>query len=381
MSKALLQRLELVGAGKVSGNVGHAMKMTIYCHMFLTSGLFISLISCNSARVAQRPPATTVTIAELMSAAKNGNIEAQRLLATKYENGDGVSKDYKEAVRWFRSAAEKQDRFSQSKLSALYSAGLGVKRDEVAAAMWCRKAAEQGDCLACQSLSLRYSKGIGVEKDEAQALFWLIKAAECGNEDVFLELGRRYTGGIGTPTNLVQAYKWFYVQSRYNPNHPWTEEDVADAKKEMHILNARMTDAEVSEARREGLRQEANQFRRRAEEGNTERQVLLARSYAKGEGVPKDLKEAIRWLRMAAEDYRRPVLLPGTFCSLGDCYYELNRGPADMIQAYSWYLLAYLQAGESWAGKMSELAAKMTPSQIVQAKRLADDFAENLYHK
>ena len=50
--------------------------------------------------------------------AKEGDVGAQTVLGEMYLRGYGVSKDYKEAVRWFRLAADQGDSYAQG--------GLGV---------------------------------------------------------------------------------------------------------------------------------------------------------------------------------------------------------------------------------------------------------------
>ena len=58
-------------------------------------------------------------------------------------------------------------------------------------------------------------------------------------------------------------------------------------------------------------------IRKSAEQGNAEAQVLLSRFYYKGEGVPKDYKEAFTWYRKSAEQGDAEVQY-----SLGVRYYN-----------------------------------------------------------
>ena len=46
------------------------------------------------------------TIDELKTRAANGDADAQNNLGLRYYNGEGVTKDYAEAARWWRKAAE-----------------------------------------------------------------------------------------------------------------------------------------------------------------------------------------------------------------------------------------------------------------------------------
>jgi TPR repeat protein len=62
-----------------------------------------------------------------------------------YLNGQGVSKDYKVAVKWYTLAAEQANTQAQINLGAMYGDGDGVKKDMVYALMWANIAASLGD--------------------------------------------------------------------------------------------------------------------------------------------------------------------------------------------------------------------------------------------
>ena len=76
------------------------------------------------------------------AAAEAGNLEAQRLVAWKYLQGDGVPAA---AALWFRHAAEQGDAAAQFQLAAMYCIGAGVVRNLAEAVKWYRRSAEQGD--------------------------------------------------------------------------------------------------------------------------------------------------------------------------------------------------------------------------------------------
>ena len=61
-----------------------------------------------------------------------------------YGNGQGVSQDYKEAVRWYRKAADQGDADAQSLLGLMYGDGTGVLNDNVTAHMWFNIAGANG---------------------------------------------------------------------------------------------------------------------------------------------------------------------------------------------------------------------------------------------
>jgi TPR repeat protein len=73
-----------------------------------------------------------------------------------YENGTGVEKDEREAVRWYRQAAGKGEPRGQYCLGLMLARGKGVEKDEAEAVRWLRKSAGQGFYPAKRALeSLR----------------------------------------------------------------------------------------------------------------------------------------------------------------------------------------------------------------------------------
>ena len=71
-------------------------------------------------------------------------------LGIMYDNGQGVPQDYKEAVKWYRLAAEQGYVCS---IQSWYHVrnGEGVPQDYKEAVKWYRLAAEQGDAMLKQS--------------------------------------------------------------------------------------------------------------------------------------------------------------------------------------------------------------------------------------
>ena len=85
--------------------------------------------------------------------AEQGDANAQCGLGLMYLQGNGVSQDYAEAVKWYRKAAEQGNAKAQLKLALMYNlyehhSGM----DYAEAAKWTRKAAEQGDTTAQELL-------------------------------------------------------------------------------------------------------------------------------------------------------------------------------------------------------------------------------------
>ena len=61
-----------------------------------------------------------------------------------YYSGTGVERDFAEAVKWWRQAAEQGYAGAQYNLGVCYEKGEGVAQDSSEAVKWFRQAAEQG---------------------------------------------------------------------------------------------------------------------------------------------------------------------------------------------------------------------------------------------
>ena len=76
--------------------------------------------------------------------AKAGDVVAQYNLGVMYDTGEGVPKDYAEAAKWYRKAAEQGHAVAQFNLGVMYADGEGVSKNDAEAVKWFRQAAEQG---------------------------------------------------------------------------------------------------------------------------------------------------------------------------------------------------------------------------------------------
>jgi hypothetical protein len=61
-----------------------------------------------------------------------------------YRDGDGVSSDVGEAIRWFQKAADQGYVDAMTELGGMYAAGQGTQRDCAAAHRWFTLAAGRG---------------------------------------------------------------------------------------------------------------------------------------------------------------------------------------------------------------------------------------------
>ncbi len=122
--------------------------------------------------------------------AKQGDVKAQVRLGLMYHDGKGVSRNYAEAVNWYRLAAIKGDAEAQSDLAVMYYDGKGVSRDYAEAVNWFRQAAKKNYAVAQFNLGYLYETGQGVERDSLEAAKWYRLAAGQGYSKAQIGLNR-----------------------------------------------------------------------------------------------------------------------------------------------------------------------------------------------
>jgi len=135
-----------------------------------------------TAYAAQENDKNSPALEEQISLAEQGNLEAQIYLASAYRQGNGVSQDYKTAVKWFTRAAEQGHAVAQYDLGIMHSFGLGVVPDYKASVKWYTRAAEQGNPIAQYNLARLYYLGQGIKENLACAHMWANHASSNGFE-------------------------------------------------------------------------------------------------------------------------------------------------------------------------------------------------------
>jgi hypothetical protein len=109
-------------------------------------------------------------IGEIRTKAGKGQAAAQDSLGGCYFGGDGVVKDYVEAAKWFRRAAEQGYGISQYNLGVCYDNGFGVQKDFVQAYKWYNLAAAQSTKAAITNLASLERQMTPIQIADAQRL-------------------------------------------------------------------------------------------------------------------------------------------------------------------------------------------------------------------
>ena len=108
-----------------------------------------------------------------------------------------------------------------------------------------------------------------------------------------------------------------------------------------------------------------------ANQGDAIAQFNLGVMYEFGEGVPENDAEAMKLYRLAADQGYADAQI-----NLGNMYARGEAVPSNFIIAYMWYSLATAQGFEGAHGNKEILNQNMTPEQIAEAERLAQEWLE-----
>lgn len=109
-------------------------------------------------------------------AAENGDVKAMIEVAQRYDTGDGVAENPKEAAKYFRRASKNGNRDGTHFYAKMHLLGRGVDRDLEEAVRLFEQAAEAGSVVAMYDLGLCYRNGEGVARNLKTAEIWLRKA-------------------------------------------------------------------------------------------------------------------------------------------------------------------------------------------------------------
>jgi TPR repeat protein len=219
-------------------------------------------------------------------AERRGDIADALAKGSSYANGWGVTRNFAEALRWFRKAADQDDATAQKYMGYVYYyGGSGVMQDHAEAFVWLRRAAEQGDAEAEHLIGVMYWRGLGVERDYRQAFRWLQKAANQGIGFAQINLGMMYRDGQGMNRDYAEALKWYLKAA--DQGNAMAQDAVGWIYEE-----GRVVEQDYAEA--------ARWYRMAGEQGYAIAQRNLALLYASGLGVSHNLDQARAWMQKAA---------------------------------------------------------------------------------
>lgn len=167
--------------------------------------------------------AVTMSVPELKARAEGGEAAAQFELGVRYHEGQGVPKDYAEAMRWFHKAADQGNPDAEFNLGVMYEKGRSVRPDYEQAIRWYRQAADQDYAPAEYNLGVMFDKARGVPQDYVEAMKWYRKAADQGYADAQYNLSLLYFYGQGTLQDTLTADMWIRLTTAANTGYGQTK--------------------------------------------------------------------------------------------------------------------------------------------------------------
>ena len=255
---------------------------------------------------------------------------ARQELGRRFEQGDGVTKDYVEAAKWYQKAAEQNYAPAQYNLGVMYQNGGGVTQNVMEAFKWFYLAAAQGNADAATN---RDNFAGALTPDQETESSWRIalfqirfknaaspadistlkRSAEQGDGQAQIVLGCLYCSGSAVPQNYAEAVNW---------------------------------------------------WRKAADQGLASAQNSIGIMYYLGHGVPQSYSEAFKWFFKAAQQGEAV----GQY-NVGEAL-EFGRGvPQDDVAAYTWYSLAAWQSYSNAIIRRDKLSRRLTQEQVEEALR------------
>ncbi|MCI9023955.1 MAG: sel1 repeat family protein [Dorea sp.] len=142
-------------------------------------------------------------------AAEKDHIHAQYQLALAYYTGAGVKKDEDESIRWLEKAAAKSHKEAGELLAKLQEKRR-IKQEKNEFKNHLRQA-EKGDVYAQSKTAELYLQGIGVKQDIKKGIEWYEKASETDEGYAARQLAKIYSDGELVPEDPEKAAYWRMV--------------------------------------------------------------------------------------------------------------------------------------------------------------------------
>lgn len=246
-------------------------------------------------------------------AAEQGNSNAQTKLGWIYQNGQGITQNYQEAIRWYQLAAQQGDPIAQNNLGVLYH----TLSQYVEALKWISLSANNGNSTAQYNLFIIYNGGLGVAKNYQVAEEWFQLALKKENAAAQNIVGVIYSTRY---KDHKEANKYFRLAAEKG-------DDMAQLNFGSSYINGDGVDIDYQE----GIKW----WRLSAENGNILAQEAIGLEYFIGNFVNQDYQEAFKWLSLSAEQENASAQE-----QIGRMYEQGLGVEQDIQEAIKWYKLA-----------------------------------------
>jgi TPR repeat protein len=218
----------------------------------------------------------------------------------RYKTSVHLDKDYANATRWYSIAANKGDSRAQFRLGIMHEIGNGVAKNLETALMYYTMAYENRNSSATCRLAYMYLNGSGVPPDTTRAFQFYLEASNMGNNDA------RETLMLPHIENKYDFLE--YDLAEEIPHH-------VDDKKKLKMLEHVAALGNVAIQYQLGTIYEQKNpskafiwFKLASKGGATDAQYKLGTMYENGNGVKKDLSNAVKLYKIATKRSHKDAL-------------------------------------------------------------------------
>lgn len=232
-----------------------------------------------------------LTMEELIDLADE-DFRAAHIVGRRFDDGDVVDVDYKSALTYYTIAANENYYKSLNNIGNMYKEGQYLPKNETLAEMYFEKAAENGSIVALYNLAILNFELEDESKFEL-GIELLENAVEKGHEDSVILLAKKYMENEIIQRDFNKAIE-LLVSIPQNP--------IA-----LNMLGNIYYNEEVIS---QDLKKAFNYYKKSADLDYVHGQKNVAECYELGEGVEKDIKNALKYFELASKQ---------------DCRYSLSK--------------------------------------------------------
>ena len=271
-----------------------------------------------------------------------GNVDAQCALGGFYDHGlEGVTKNYQEAVKWYRKAADQGNKEAQYFLGICYQLGKSVNKNNEEAAKWYRKASSQGHANAKEALDWLINEG-------------LISTAPSSTSN--------YTPPKPAPSSTSSSWDLCCQgMTAYNAKNYSKAVELWRKAEEMgdtlavhkNFYSYSLNNQGLAAYNTKDYAKAVELWKKAADMGQTYAMNNLGSCYALGQGVPQDKAKTIEWKTKAANLGNADAQY-----SLGTYYESGNSITKDEKKAIELYKKAAAQGNAQAQKKLTDRGIK-----------------------
>jgi hypothetical protein len=253
----------------------------------------------------------------------------------------------------------------------MYVKGQGVKANNKEAVKWFQKSAQQGNVNAQNNLGVMYFKGRGIPQDYVKALLFFNVAAETGNQNA--KIKKTLVSQRMTPAQIRKAKD---LTTKWLQNQFCWDSDIAYCKKKADQGDSDVQyDLGLMYGKGQRVPQDYKEaikwYTKSAKQGHAEAQNALGLAYAHGTSVPQNYSEAVKWYRKAAEQG-----VANAQYELGLLYAQGQAVPRDFVIAHMLWTVSAISGHNDAEKNRAIIAKNMTEAQREESEKLVSEWMQ-----